>query len=156
MTMHEMRKWNKRLKAGESPEQLAKEIEEKYRNGSIQQHKHCNTCYCYNSSYHVLLLSTLPLLLQFFQPLLLPCDCSGSQCSTGSRAAWYAGSEDCAGAGSALLLQFFQPLLLLLFITLLRTFVKHRSAQLLRQICSWLIWQMGMRVRHSMQLSLGC
>lgn len=30
MTMHEMRKWNKRLKAGESPEQLAKEIEEKY------------------------------------------------------------------------------------------------------------------------------
>ncbi len=39
MTMHEMRKWNKRLKAGESPEQLAKEIEEKYRNGELDRKK---------------------------------------------------------------------------------------------------------------------
>ena len=30
MTMHEMRKLNKRLKAGESPEKIAEEIEKKY------------------------------------------------------------------------------------------------------------------------------
>lgn len=37
MTMHEMRKWNKRLKAGEPPEKLAEEIEQKYKNKEGQQ-----------------------------------------------------------------------------------------------------------------------